>query len=1217
MARLTVSLLGSLDIKLDNQPVTRLAKGKARALLAYLAVEADRYPGGHLGRPHQRETLAGLLWPDWPERSARNNLRNILSNLRTAIGDRDAAPPHLLITRETIQFNRASDCWVDVWAFSEWAREQAPTVHHLEKAVALYRGPFLEGFSGSDSPVFDDWTRRVREQLAQQSSIALQALARQYEQRGELVRACEVARRRVAQAPWEEQAHCDLMRLLALNGQRGSALAQYEACCRALREELDVEPGEETRRLYASIQSGKLVRSRQEPKAQPTVPLPAFLSPSTGQEQLPERPIFVARERELAQLDRFLDLALAGQGRIVFVTGEAGSGKTSLLQELTHRAQDAHADPLTGSPQPRSSETEQALIAAGGNCNAYTGIGDPYLPFREILELLTGDIQANWAAGALSAEHAHRLWQFLPLAAQALVEAGPNLIDTFIPGTALLERARAYAQRSGTADWLDRLDALVAKSASRPAPPGVQQGDLFEQYTRLLQVLSQRQPLLLMLDDLQWADLGSISLLFHLGRRLAGSRILIVGAYRPEEIAIGRESLSATNRSLHSGQRERHPLEPVVHELQRLSGQIIVDLGQVEGRDFVEALLDSEPNRLGEVFREMLYRQTGGHPLFTIELLRGLQERGDVTRDAEGRWVAGPALDWEALPARVEAVIAERIGRLDKQLQAALRVASVEGEVFTAELVARVRKTGERELLERLSDELDRRHRLVRAQSVVQAGGRLLSRYQFRHILFQDYLYGSLDEVERAHLHGQVGEALEELYGTQEETVQLALHFEEARNTEKAIHYLHQAGERALQLSAYPEGRAHLTRALALLEALPDAVAPEQRLPRAEQELALQLSLGIACHATYDTYPEAAKAYNRARELSQQMGKTSQLCTSLGALATLRYVGAEYQNAHALGQEALNVAQQIGDPVLLTASHWRLGFISFALGEYGAAHAHLEQTIAFYEPHHHQALVSLCVANPGPSAVAYDACCLWCLGYPDQALRRSEEALTLARELDHPFTLGDVLSFAGCKLHVMRRDAQALKESAEELLRFPGGMDLIWWIQGTLHRGEAVAMLGQIQEGMAQMREGIAAFHAISARTLLPGTLGSLAVAQAKAGQPEEGLATLDEALATVEETGERHWEAELYRLRAELLLMQGDETGAEASLQVAIEVSRRQRAKSWELRATTSLARLWREQGRVDEARQMLVAIYDWFSEGFDSADLVEARTLLEELSS
>jgi predicted ATPase len=922
-----------------------------------------------------------------------------------------------------------------------------------------------------------------------------------------------------------------------------------------------------------------------------------------------ERPVFVARQRELAQLDGFLDLALAGQGRVVFVTGEAGSGKTALVQEFTRRAQEAYADPSTGSGQ--------ALIVASGNCNAHTGIGDPYLPFREILELLTGDVEARWAAGAMTSEHARRLWHTLPLAAQALVDAGPDLMDTFVPRAALLERAVTCAP--GRADWLTRLDELAKrKPTTSPGAPSPQQSDLFEQYTRVLQALAQRGPLLLVVDDLQWADLGSISLLFHLGRHLAGSRILIIGAYRPEEVALGRPASPPLAGGIEGG-RERHPLEPVVNEFRRAFGDITVNLGQAESRDFVEAFLDSEPNRLGLPFRQMLYRQTHGHPLFTIELLRGLQERGDLAQDPEGRWVEGPALDWETLPARVEAVIAERIGRLAEPLQAALRVASVEGEDFAAEVMARVLGTDERKMVQRLSSELDRRHRLVRAQAIERLGSRRVSRYRFRNYLFQKYLYDSLDQVERAYLHEDVGNVLEELYGDQasEIAVQLAWHFQEAGTAEKAIHYLRQAGEKAVQLSAYQEGIAHLTRGLALLMALPDSGGKEHRLERAEQELALQLALGMAWQGTRGTpAPEVEKAYTRARELCQQTGKTSELCRVMGELSIFYYVRAEYQKARELAEEALSLAQQAEDPLLVALGHWRLGFVLFCLGEYTTALGHLEQVIAFYNPEqHHRSLVVLCVSDAGTSALAYTACCLWCLGYPDQALSRSQEALALARELGHPFSLADVLFYAGCMLNAMRRDAQALKDDAEELMRLSSEKVPSWLGQGTWHRGKALAMLGQVQEGMAQMREGMAVDQSMGVRCYLSGTLCFLAEAQAKAGHSEEGLTTLAEALALVEETDERHWEAELYRLRAELLLVQGDKTEAEASFHKAIEVARRQQARSWELRATVSLCRLWQEQGRMDEARQMLAEIYGWFTEGFDMPDLQEAKALLEEL--
>jgi predicted ATPase len=309
------------------------------------------------------------------------------------------------------------------------------------------------------------------------------------------------------------------------------------------------------------------------------------------------------------------------------------------------------------------------------------------------------------------------------------------------------------------------------------------------------------------------------------------------------------------------------------------------------------------------------------------------------------------------LAGRVEAVIAERIGRLPQPLQGLLWVASVEGEAFTAEVVARVRATGERETLGCLSDELDRRHRLVRAQSIqrmdpalrvpseVEGGwakdSQLLSRYRLRHILFQKYLYSSLDEVERVHLHELVGTALEALYGARQQAadfaaiapiaVQFALHFQKARNPEKAIHYLHRAGDRAVQLSAHQVAIAHLTRSLELLTALPDSASEQHRVERAEQELGLQLSLGTAWLGTSTPAPEMEHAYSRARELGQQLGKMPQLCQVLGGLTIYWYVRAKHQRARELAEEMLSLAQQIEDPLLVLLSHWYLGTVLFSL----------------------------------------------------------------------------------------------------------------------------------------------------------------------------------------------------------------------------------------------------------------------------------------------
>jgi predicted ATPase/DNA-binding SARP family transcriptional activator len=323
MARLALSFLGPFEATLEGVPITTFDSNKVRALLAYLAVEADR--------PHSREFLAGLLWPDYPERSARTNLRNALANLRKAIRDQKAMPPYLTVTRATIQFNQQSDHWTDVAAFAELADRGSPS--DLESALALYRGPFLEALSVDDSAPFEDWCLRVREQLDRQVTSTLEHLAAQYEEQGQVERALGYARRQVELAPWQEEAHRNLMRLLARSGARSAALAQYEACRRALREELDVEPGEETTQLYERIRDGQDLTGcrwesgRWESGGKPVRSaelsnLPVQLTP------------FIGREEVLAQIgERLRD----PNCRLLTLVGPGGSGKTRLALEAAAR----------------------------------------------------------------------------------------------------------------------------------------------------------------------------------------------------------------------------------------------------------------------------------------------------------------------------------------------------------------------------------------------------------------------------------------------------------------------------------------------------------------------------------------------------------------------------------------------------------------------------------------------------------------------------------------------------------------------------------------------------------------------------------------------------------------------------------------------------------------------------------------------------------------
>ena len=655
---------------------------------------------------------------------------------------------------------------------------------------------------------------------------------------------------------------------------------------------------------------GQFVSAR--PSLAEAIHLPAFLK--LGEFEGP-RTFFVARERELGQLEAHLNPVLAGRGRVVFITGEAGQGKTSLMTEFARRAQAA---------QP-------GLIVAGGSCNAYAGLGDPYLPFRDIFSLLTGDLETRLAAGTLSAEQAHRLWRLLPQTLEALAEHGPDLPGVLVSGPALTKRVAPYAPAG--AEWWNRWQALVEAPKNRPA--GLDQRQLFEQVSLALGALAARQPLLLLLDDLQWADSASLNLLFHLGRRLAGQRILMLGAYRASELALAG-----------SGDRPPHALEGLVDEFKRRLGDIQLDLEgflAAEEQAFVDALLDSEPNRLGPAFRETLVWHTKGHPLFTIELLRDMQERGNLVRDEAGRWVEGPALDWNSLPLRVEAVIKQRIDRLDASLQELLTIASIEGELFTAQVVARAQGQDESQVLHQLAGELGRRHRLVREYEEIKVGSHYLTRFQFGHVLFQQYLYQRLSRAERRLWHGKIARILETLYAghISEIVFELAHHYTEAGNPEKAVLYLRQAGDRARGVAApeqairfyraalerWPDGEQagqaetlrKLGECLWLVGQFQDALAAYQAGQGLFEQLGDRLQAGAVQRLIGRLYWEqggdrarALHHYQQALAILEQEPASVELARAISAISQMHMSAFENDRAVAWGERALALAGRLG-----------------------------------------------------------------------------------------------------------------------------------------------------------------------------------------------------------------------------------------------------------------------------------------------------------------
>jgi predicted ATPase len=509
------------------------------------------------------------------------------------------------------------------------------------------------------------------------------------------------------------------------------------------------------------------------------------------------------------------------------------------------------------------------------------------------------------------------------------------------------------------------------------------------------------------------------------------------------------------------------------------------------------------------------------------------------------------------------------------------------------------------------------------------------ARYGFRHALYQEVLYAQISLSRRTRLHRQIGEREEQGYGARarEIAAELAVHFERGRDYHKAVQYLQQAGLRATARSAYGEAIGHLRRGLELRRALPDT--PEG----IQQELTLQLALNDALLAVKGyTAPEVEKAVTRARELCQQLDETPQLLPVLWRLWLFYLNRGELRTALELAEQLMRLAQNTNDPYLLSVAHEALGCTLHWLGELTSARTHLEQAIALYDPQT-PPRITIGTADPRINCLSYLAWTLWYLGYPDQALKRSQEEVALAAGLSHPYSLAYALGHAA-SLHLLRREGPLVRERAEAVITLSTEQGFPYWLaQGMMMQGGALAEQGQAEEGITQMQQGLAAFRATRAEAGQLTHLLGLAPAYAKVGRVEEGLSVVVEALTVANKTGRHFHEAELYRLKGEFTLQKfqvssskfqvlpspqpltsstqaGAEQEAEGYFLKAIDIARKQRAKSWELRATMSLARLWQQQGKQQEAHHLLSAIYGWFTEGFDTKDLQEAKALLEELA-
>jgi class 3 adenylate cyclase/predicted ATPase len=839
----------------------------------------------------------------------------------------------------------------------------------------------------------------------------------------------------------------------------------------------------------------------------------------------------VGREEEVALLQQRWAQATAGQGQVVLLSGEAGIGKSRLVQVLKdHIAHEPHA----------------RIEWCGSSYHQQSALYPVIMHLHRLLQ---------WREDESPQEKLRTLETTLAASGLALPEVVPVL-------AALLSLP------------------LPAHYPALTLTPQRQRQKTLETLLTWLDTEARRQPVLVIVEDLHWIDPSTLELLSLLIDQGASARLCLVLTARPEFRPPWAMVAHLTSLTL----RRFAPIQ-----VTRLASHVAGD------------------KTLPPAVLEEVVRKTDGVPLFVEELTKVVLESG-LLQEREDRYDLTGPLPPLAIPATLYDALMARLDRLGAAKLVA-QLGAVIGRTFAYDLAQAVTPLDAVTLQGALAQ-------LVEAELVAQRGMPPQATYTFKHALIQDTAYQSLLRSMRQQYHQRIAQMLIERFPETAETQPelVAHHYTEAGLTEQAIPYWQRAGQQALQRAANPEAVSYLTRGLGLLATLPDT--PE----RMQCELDLQIALGPALMAIKGTAaPEVEQVYMRAHVLCTQVGETPQIFPVLWGLREFYNTRGELQTARELGEQGLALAQHQHDAALVLEAHAALGTTLFYLGEFASARSHLEQGLALYDPQQHRHLayqgagVDLGVLCLG--AVPH---ILWYLGYPGQALRKSGELVTLAQGLAHPLSLAAALSWAA-RFRQLRREPQVVHELAEAVIALTTAQGFPqWWAQGIVLRGWALAKQAQAAEGVAQIRQGLAAWRATGAEIGRQWRLLLLAEAQGHMGQTAEGRATLAEALAVVERTGDRRDEAEIHRLTGEFLLRQAipSEPQAETCFRQALDIARRQQAKSLELRAAMSLACLWQRQGKRGEAHQLLAPVYNWFTEGFDTADLQEAKALLEALT-
>lgn len=688
---------------------------------------------------------------------------------------------------------------------------------------------------------------------------------------------------------------------------------------------------------------------------------------------------------------------------------------------------------------------------------------------------------------------------------------------------------------------------------------------------------AERQPLLELWEDLHWADPSTLELLGLLIEQVPTVSLLMVLNARPEFAPPWPARSHITPITLNRLERPHaEALAARIAGLKPLPDEVV----------------------------DHILSKTDGVPLYVEELTKTLLT-SDVLHDTGERFELTGPLNSLTIPDTLQESLMARLDRLS-QVRELAQLGSVLGREFAYEVILGLSTANETVLQDGLGQ-------LVDAEVLYQRGRPPRARYIFKHALIQDAAYASLLRRTREQHHLEVAQFMEarfpEIVDTHPELI--AHHYSEANVPDRAVSYFQKAGERAAQLSAHLEAVAHFAKGLEVLDAMADG--PE----RARRELALLTTMGPALIVTKGyAAPEVETTYRRALELCQELGDAPQLFSALHGRWFNHYIRAELNVARSLAEQLVDEASGRQDSGLDLAAHRSLGYTLNFLGELQDAQSHFERVITAYNPAIHGAYAFRHGgADPGCGVLSQSAWTLFALGHPDQAVGQYQHGLTLARELAHPFTETWALT-SGAIIHQFRGEPQAAQAHAEAAAAIAEDRAFALYIGWTsVVRGSALFEQGGGAEAIAEMREGIDAIRPTGTGLLMPYWLALLAGAYGRHGQPADGLVVVAEAIGEVAQTGERFWEAELNRLKGELLLEcdAANQSEAEACFSSAMEIARTQEAKSWELRAATSLARLWSEHEKQAEAHELLSQTYSWFTEGFDTGDLLAARKVLD----